>query len=118
LGIFLTLELRGFDSFGRSLRFFEIFIDEDFVVLLLVGLLREKFIIAVDLLLDGNCLFDYHQEVRIVLEIVVGLLVLPQHQVADSDIVVQLLFAVDSVLEDRLELEEEVFVLFAGSGLL
>lgn len=45
------------------------------------------------------------------MKVVICLLVFSQHQVADTDVVIQLLFAVYPVLEDGLKVEEKVLLL-------
>ena len=63
-------------------------IDEYLIEVALPWLLTQELIVTAGLLLDGDGLLDDHEEVRVILEIVVGLFVLPQHEVADADIVI------------------------------
>jgi hypothetical protein len=60
---------------------------------------------------DGYFFPDDGHEVRIVLQVEVSLLVLFLHEVADAEVVLQFLLAVDPVFEEGLEVREELFFL-------
>lgn len=78
-------------------------IDEYLIEIAFDGLfLGDELVVTAGLLLYGYCFFDDHEEVRIILQIIVSLFVLPQHKVANTDIVIKLLLTVNSILEDGL----------------
>ena len=101
LRLFFLLSL-GLIPLGGPLRLLKVVIVEDLIEVALPWLLSQELIVTAGLLLDGDGLLDDHEEVRVILEVVVSLFVLPQHEVADADIVIELLLAVYPVLKDGL----------------
>lgn len=53
-----------------------------------------------------NSLFDNGDKFRIILQIVVGLFIFIEHEIADANVVFQFFFRIYSVLEDRLQVEK------------
>lgn len=86
-------------------------IDEYLIEIPLHGLLfSQELIVTAGLLLNSDCFFDDHEEMRVILQVIVSLFVLPQHEVANTNIVVKFFLAVNPILEDGLKLKEEVLL--------
>lgn len=89
---------------------------------LLVGFLAslrimQKFVLLVAFHCDG--LLDQQEEVRVALQVVVGLLVLLQQEIANAQVVVQLFLAVDAVFKEGLQFVKQelfIFLLFSVFG--
>ena len=75
---------------------------------------RVELVIAVKVV-HSDGLLDDGQEVVVVLQVEVGLLVFLHHQVAHPHVVLQLLLAIDPVLEQRLQLGIQLFLLSLAS---
>lgn len=87
-------------------------IDEYLIEIPLHGLLfSQELIVTAGLLLNSDCFFDDHEEMRVILQVIVSLFVLPQHEIANTNIVIQLFLAVYPILEDGLKLKKEVLLL-------
>lgn len=77
-------------------------VDEYLIEVAFHWFLGYELVVAAGLLLNGYCFFDDHEEMGIILQVIVSLLVLPQHQVANANVIVELLLAVNPVLEEGL----------------
>lgn len=75
------------------------------------GFLTEELIVVGQLCLHSDCFFDDHEEMREVLKIVIGLLILPKHQISYSDIVFNLFLRVNPIFKDRLQLFKQILLL-------